>query len=257
MSKSSPTAAIVLIGDEILSGRTRDINLQQIATFLAPLGIPVQECRTVQDEQDEIVDAVNALRRRYTYVFTTGGIGPTHDDITADAIAVAFGIGISEHPTALKILEERYAAANMDFTPARRRMARIPDGADLIDNPVSGAPGFQTENVFTLAGVPAIVQGMLQSLEDRLETGVVVHSVTIQGPGGIEGDIAEALGNLATEMPSISFGSYPWFRSIDDRGVNLIARGTDLAALDAAAERLLAIFLAAGVAAKRLPIGDD
>jgi molybdenum cofactor synthesis domain-containing protein len=168
------TAAICLIGDELLSGRTRDINVQTIAGYLAPYGVPVREVRIVPDERETIVAAVNALRAAYTYVFTTGGIGPTHDDITADAIAAAFGVGIGEHPEALKILAERYAAVDTEFTPARRRMARVPDGASLIGNPVSGAPGFQTGNVFTLAGVPKIVEGMLGDIGHRLKTGAVV-----------------------------------------------------------------------------------
>ncbi|MEL7129845.1 MAG: molybdopterin-binding protein [Pseudomonadota bacterium] len=252
MTISSPTAAVLLIGDELLSGRTRDINLQQIAAYLAPLGIPVKECRTVSDQQEDIVAAVNALRTRYTYVFTTGGIGPTHDDITADAIAAAFDVDISEHEEAIAILTERYAAAEMEFTSARRRMARIPHGATLIDNPVSGAPGFQTENVFTLAGVPTIVQGMLQDIGRRLETGAVVHSVTIRGSGGIEGDIAEALGALSAEMTDVSFGSYPWFSSLQDRGVNLVARSTDEAALVNAADKLTNLFAEVGIVAERM-----
>jgi len=167
----NPTAAICLIGDELLSGRTRDINTQTIARFLAPYGVPVCEVRIVPDEQETIVAAVNQLRAQFTYVFTTGGIGPTHDDITADAIAAAFDVGIDEHPEAMAILSERYAAVDTEFTPARRRMARIPDGASLIANPVSGAPGFQTGNVFTLAGVPKIVEGMLGDIGHRLQSG--------------------------------------------------------------------------------------
>ncbi|MEL7103965.1 MAG: molybdopterin-binding protein, partial [Pseudomonadota bacterium] len=147
----SPTAAICLIGDELLSGRTRDINTQTIARYLAPFGIPIREVRIVPDEQSRIVEAVNALRATYTYVFTTGGIGPTHDDITADAIAAAFEVGIGEHPEAAALLEARYQEMGTEFTLARRRMARVPHGASLIENRVSGAPGFQTGNVFTLA----------------------------------------------------------------------------------------------------------
>lgn len=238
----TPTAAICLIGDEILSGRTRDSNTQTIAQFLAAYGIPVREVRTVPDEQKAIVAAVNALRSLYTYVFTTGGIGPTHDDITADAIAVAFGIGIDEHAEAVRILAERYAAVDTEFTPARRRMARVPDGASLIANPVSGAPGFQTGNVFTLAGVPKIVEGMLGDIGHRLETGVVVRSVTVRGAGLREGDLAAALGVLAEQYQGLSIGSYPWFRTVQDHGVALVARGADEAALDevaAALERLV------------------
>lgn len=239
---TNPTAAICLIGDELLSGRTRDINTQSIAKYLAPFGIPVREVRIVSDDQDHIVEAVNALRSKYTYVFTTGGIGPTHDDITADAIAAAFGVEISEHPDVVKDLAARYKTMNTEFTPARRRMARIPHGASLIANPVSGAPGFQTGNVFTLAGVPKIVEGMLGDIGHRLESGAVVKSITVRSAGLREGDVAEALGALAGAYPTASIGSYPWFRSLNDNGVALIARGTnenDLNAIRAALMELV------------------
>lgn len=230
--KPQPTAAICLIGDELLSGRTRDINTQTIAQFLAPYGIPVREVRIVPDEQDRIVEAVNTLRRLYTYVFTTGGIGPTHDDITADAIAAAFGVGIGENAEAAELLAARYAQTDMEFTPARRRMARTPEGASLIANPVSGAPGFQTGNVFTLAGVPQIVKGMLGDIGHRLETGIVVKSVTVRGAGLREGDVAEKLADLAKAHDGVSLGSYPWFRTVNDHGVALIARGSDAGELE-------------------------
>ena len=245
-----PNAAVVLIGDELLSGRTRDINLQQIASFLGPLGIPVEECRTVTDEQDAIVEAVNALRAKYTYVFTTGGIGPTHDDITADAIAAAFETGISEHAEAVALLEERYAAMDTEFTGPRRRMARIPHGATLVANPVSGAPGFQMGNVFTMAGVPSIARAMLEDIGPRLEGGAVVHSATVRGPGGQEGNLAEPLGKLATAQPEVSFGSYPWFRSREDHGVSLVARSTDEAALQTAVTSMIALFESVGIVAE-------
>ena len=250
--KAQPTAAICLIGDELLSGRTRDVNAQTIARFLAPYGIPVREVRVVPDEQDRIVEAVNALRATYTYVFTTGGIGPTHDDITADAIAAAFGVGIGEHPDAVKLLEERYALMDMEFTPARRRMARAPDGAHLIDNPVSGAPGFQTGNVFTLAGVPKIVEGMLDDIGHRLETGAVVESLTVRGAGMREGDVAEMLAALAQKYPDVSIGSYPWFRTVNDHGVALIVRGTDRAQLEAIGAQLSDIIQSQGVTPETL-----
>lgn len=242
-----PTAAICLIGDELLSGRTRDINTQTIAQFLAPYGVPVREVRIVPDEQDRIVEAVNTLRATYTYVFTTGGIGPTHDDITADAIAAAFGVGIGEHPEAAALLEARYAEMNTEFTPARRRMARVPDGASLIDNPVSGAPGFQTGNVFTLAGVPKIVEGMLGDIGHRLETGAVVKSITVRGSDLREGDLAEALSELSDQYDDVSIGSYPWFRTVNDHGVALIARGTDDTALAKISDALAALVRAQGV----------
>lgn len=249
---SNPNAAICLIGDELLSGRTRDINTQTIARFLAPYGIPVREVRIVPDDQDKIVAAVNALRAEFTYVFTTGGIGPTHDDITADAIAAAFGVEIGEHPEALAILKERYEANGIEFTGPRRRMARIPVGADLIQNPVSGAPGFQTENVFTLAGVPKIVEGMLGDIGHRLESGAVVESVTVRAAGLREGDLAEDLARLQADFETVSLGSYPWFRSVKDHGVALVGRSQDAGALDRAGDALEALIRAQGTEPERL-----
>ena len=241
------TAAICLIGDELLSGRTRDINTQTIAGFLAPYGIQVREVRIVPDETDRIVEAVNALRATYTYVFTTGGIGPTHDDITADAIAAAFEVEIGEHPEVAKMLAGRYAEMDTEFTPARRRMARIPHGASLIDNPVSGAPGFQTGNVFTLAGVPKIVEGMLGDIGHRLKTGAVVKSVTVRGADLREGELAEALGQLSDQYEGVSIGSYPWFKTVKDHGVALIVRGTDEAQLAEVQNALVALVKDQGV----------
>ncbi len=249
---TAPTAAVLMIGDELLSGRTRDINLQQIAGYLAPLGIPVREARVVPDIEDEIVAAVQALSAKYTYVFTTGGIGPTHDDITADAIAKAFGVGISEHPDVIADLSARYAAMTTDFTPARRRMARIPHGASLVANPVSGAPGFQTGNVFTLAGVPQIARAMLDDIGPRLVRGQVIQKVTIRGKGLREGDIAEPLGALAKAMPEVSFGSYPWFRAVDDNGVHLVASTVRADLVDEISAKLIAIVAATGVTPERL-----
>jgi|TARA_R110002020_G_scaffold105961_2_gene246887 molybdenum cofactor synthesis domain-containing protein len=252
VTETQPTAAVLLIGDELLSGRTRDINLQQIATYLGPLGIPVVESRTVSDVQASIVKAVNDLRAEYTYVFTTGGIGPTHDDITADAIAAAFGVGIGEHPEVIAMLAERYAEMKTEFTPARRRMARVPHGASLVANPVSGAPGFQMENVFTLAGVPQVARAMLEDIGPRLRTGAVVHKVTIRGVGLREGDIAEPLGALAVEMPNVSYGSYPWFRSVGDNGVHLVASTIHPELIDTIVQRLEAIIAATGVTPERV-----
>lgn len=220
-------AAIILIGDELLSGRTRDINLQSIAEFLAPLGIQVREARIVSDDQDAIVSSVNHLRNTYDYVFTTGGIGPTHDDITADAIAAAFGVGIDVREDAREILQTRYNSMGTELTPARLRMARIPDGARLIRNPVSGAPGFQMENVFVMAGVPAIVRAMLEDVETRLETGVIVKSASVRGNDLKEGDLADRLREVSEDFPALSVGSYPWYASASDSGVNIVIRGTD------------------------------
>jgi len=250
-----PTAAVLLIGDELLSGRTRDINLTNIAGFLRPLGIPVKECRTVGDEQAEIVEAVNALRANYTYVFTTGGIGPTHDDITADAIGAAFGVPVEKHPEVMADLTARYAEMGTEFTEARQRMARIPDGATLVANPVSGAPGFQMENVFTMAGVPQIARAMLEDIGPRLETGAVVHRLTIRGTGLREGDIAEPLGKLAEDYPDVALGSYPWFRSVGDNGVHLVASTTREDLLGELETKLGAIISEQGVTPEKVEDG--
>ena len=246
MTGSHISAAICLIGDELLSGRTRDVNVQQIAGFLGPYGIPIEEVRIVPDIQDRIVEAVNALRERYTYVFTTGGIGPTHDDITADAIAAAFGVGIGKHPEVMAFLQSRYDEMGTEFTESRQRMARIPDGASLIKNAVSGAPGFQTGNVFTLAGVPSIVQAMLGDIGHRLQRGVPVHSLTVRSAGLREGDVAEKLAELDRELEGVNLGSYPWFRAVNDHGVALIARSRDADKLKEAGEKLVALVTSVG-----------
>ena len=254
--KEQPSAAVILIGDELLSGRTRDINLKQIADYLAPLGVPVKICRIVGDETAEIIEAVNALRHQYTYVFTTGGIGPTHDDITADAIGIAFDVAVEEHPVAVKELGAYYKRLGREFTAPRRRMTRVPVGASLIKNPVSVAPGFQTGNVFTLAGVPSIVRAMLEDVGHRLESGAVVHAVTVRGRGGQEGNIAIPLGELAKEETQVSLGSYPWFKSVEDYGVCLVARSTDKKALARVEGKLVAIFEELGIGASIIT-GDE
>src|SRR5687767_14160224 len=174
---TSPTAGLLLIGDEILSGRTKDKNLGYIADFLTALGIDLKEARVVADIEDDIVAAVNALRSRYTYVFTTGGIGPTHDDITADAIAKAFAVTIDHDPRAVAILKAHYSPGQLN--EARMRMARIPEGAELIENPVSKAPGFRLGNVFVMAGVPKIMQAMMDQLGPRLTRGSPMISATV------------------------------------------------------------------------------
>ena len=218
------TAGILLIGDELLSGRTQDTNLAEIAKFLGPLGVQVGEARILSDNADIIREAVKAFSERFDYVFTTGGIGPTHDDITADCIAVAFGLGISEREDALNELRKRYAESELNAP--RRRMARIPDGASLIDNPVSQAPGFQTRNVFTLAGVPQIMRGMLSDITHRIEGGAKVFQITVSVSDVGEGDAATPLAKIEAAYPGVSIGSYPWFNE-DLRGVNFVARGTD------------------------------
>ena len=231
--QAAPTAAVLIIGDEILSGRTRDANLNTIARFLAVLGIDLMEARTVGDRQDQIVEALNALRGAYDYVFTTGGIGPTHDDITADAVGAAFGVAVDEHPEALAILERRYGPG--EFNAARRRMARIPAGGSLIANPVTDAPGFQIGNVFVMAGVPKIMEAMLQDVASRLRAGTVVHARAIRVEGVGEGVIADVLRSAAEARPDLSFGSYPFGLGGDGPiGTQLVIRGRDETKVDAA-----------------------
>jgi molybdenum cofactor synthesis domain-containing protein len=238
------TAAVILIGDEILSGRTQDTNLKTIADFLNPLGVEVREARVIPDVHETIVATVQAMSRTYDYVFTTGGIGPTHDDITADAVAAAFGKKIGVRPDAFAILKPWYDARGQELTEARARMARIPDDAELILNPVSAAPGFRLGNVFVMAGVPQVMRGMLQDIPHRIEGGAVVHSRTIRTRGVGEGDLAGPLRELALAQPDVSFGSYPHARLEGSRpvfSVNLVARGRDPAQVDAAADAVLAM----------------
>ena len=205
------TACVLLIGDEILSGRTRDSNLAYIANHLNKIGIQVREARVIPDVEATIVAVLNEVRARYDYVFTTGGIGPTHDDITADAVAKAFGVGIDHHPEAVRILGDHYKATGGEFTAARMRMARLPEGATMIENPLSKAPGFQIGNVFVMAGVPMVMQVMLDSLSGRLKGGATMRSLTVTGQIG-EGTIAEKLGELQARHPDIGIGSYPYYR---------------------------------------------
>ncbi len=249
MTDASPTAAVLIIGDEILSGRTQDSNLNTIARFLDALGIDLLEARTVGDRKGQIVGALNALRAGHDYVFTTGGIGPTHDDITADAVAAAFGVALIEHPEALSILERRYGD---QLNAARRRMARIPAGGTLIVNPVTDAPGFQIDNVFVMAGVPKIMAAMLEDVAPRLRTGAVVHARTVRVTGVGEGSVADILSAAAQANRGISFGSYPFGAgSAGEIGTNLVMRGRDPAAVEAAAEDLLAALTAVGIRALR------
>jgi len=241
--------AVLLIGDELLSGRTQDVNLQAIAKFLAPLGVQLAEARVVSDEIPEIVAALNALRTRYNYVFTTGGIGPTHDDKTADAVAAAFGVGIDVRADARAILEKHYTSGPLN--EARLRMARIPDGAILIDNPVSRAPGFMMGNVFVMAGVPSIMRGMLLGVAPHIKGGKIVESRILRGRGMREGDLAEGLKALDEKYETVSFGSYPWF-SQEGYGVHLVARSSDIPGLDAATAELEAFMRSLGASPERI-----
>ncbi len=235
------TAAVLVIGDEILSGRTKDRNLGYIAEYLARIGVDVREARVVPDVDDEIVAALNALRARYDYVVTTGGIGPTHDDITADAVARAFGVSIGEDPRVIALMMERYLPA--DLTPARRRMARIPAGAELIDNPISKAPGFRIGNVFVLAGVPSVMQAMLDFAVRSMKTGAVMLVETVEAGPAPEGRYGDPLSAIAAAHPTVSIGSYPSFK--DGRFNNqIVVRGKDDGAV-AAARRAVEEMLAA------------
>ena len=231
----------IIIGDEILSGRTQDTNLAAIARYLAQYGIDVPEARVVGDVPGEIVSAVNYLRTTYDYLITTGGIGPTHDDITADCVAAAFGVALHEDQSILDLLSSRW-----ELTPARRRMARVPDGGFLIRNKVQGPPAFGIGNVFVLAGVPSIMRGMLEDVGHRMRPGAVTHSKTLRVDGSGEGVIAAPLEAVAKAHPDMSLGSYPFF-SQEGYGSNLVIRGRDVAEVDAAYAELEAALIAAGI----------
>jgi molybdenum cofactor synthesis domain-containing protein len=234
------TAALLVIGDEILSGRTKDKNIGYIADHLTAIGIQLKEVRVVPDEEPEIVAAVNALRARYTYVFTTGGIGPTHDDITSDAVAKAFGVGIDVDERALAPMKAYFERRGVELTPARLRMARIPFGADLVENSVSIAPGFMLGNVVVMAGIPAIMQVMLDAATRYLKTGkkMLSAALDLRRP---EGEIAGMFEDLQKRYPDVPMGSYPFIRD-GKPGTQLVLRSTDAARL-AAAENDLKIQL--------------
>lgn len=227
-----PTAAVLLIGDEILSGRTKDKNLGFIADYLTALGIDLKEARVVPDVEDDIVAAVNALRGRYTYVFTTGGIGPTHDDITADAVAKAFGVPIDHDSRAVDILLSWFKQIGREANEARMRMARMPKGASLIENSVSKAPGFQIGNVFVMAGIPKVMQAMMEEVAKRLSGGVPMRSVAITVEAG-EGDIANPLKEIQGRNPGVIIGSYP-FEGSRGFAATLVLRSRDETGLAAA-----------------------
>jgi molybdenum cofactor synthesis domain-containing protein len=240
-TKEVVTAALLVIGDEILSGRTKDKNIGYTAEYLTALGIDLLEVRVVGDEEAAIVDALNALRRRYTYVFTTGGIGPTHDDITADCVAKAFGVSIDVDPRALAIMQERLASTGIEMNDARLRMTRIPKGADLVLNKVSGAPGMWIGNVIVMAGVPSIMQAMLDEVAPKLKTGLRMLAETIRADAR-EGDIGSQLGEIAKANPQVAIGSYPFFDPQHGPNTNVVLRARDaqkLAAAKAAVEEML------------------
>ncbi|MCP5433757.1 MAG: competence/damage-inducible protein A [Alphaproteobacteria bacterium] len=233
----SSGAGILLIGDELLSGRTRDVNLQHIATVLGTLGIAVREARVVPDLVHEIVAAVRALAARHSFVFTTGGIGPTHDDVTAEAMARAFDRPLTFHPQAVAALERYYGPEK--FNDARRRMARVPEGAALIENPVSVAPGFRIDNVFVLAGIPLIVEAMMESLKCELPGGPAIESRIVVAAAG-EGDLAQGLAALQDRHSGLAIGSYPGL--FGGRMVTrIVARGTDTDELEEARDEAEAL----------------
>lgn len=239
-AETNPTAAMLVIGDEILSGRTRDANMYHLAGRLTAQGIDLKEVRVVSDDAPAIVSAVQALSKSFDHVFTSGGIGPTHDDITADCIAKAFGDQIDIRSDAYDLLAAYYAQGDKEFNAARQRMARIPDSATLIDNPVSVAPGFSVQNVHVMAGVPSVFQAMVDSVLPRLTGGAPLLSETIRINRG-EGDIAGPLGELATKFPEISIGSYP-FQHEGVYGANIVLRGVDAELLARATTSLTLTF---------------
>ena len=237
------TTAVLIIGDEILSGRTQDVNLNAIATYLGAYGVDLAEARVVADDEGDIIAALDALRSRYDYVVTTGGIGPTHDDITADCVAKAFGVALEEDAEIIAAMTARFGEPP---NAARRRMARIPVGGSKVVNPVNGPPGFQIGNVFVLAGVPSIMRGMLQDVGHRLKGGKVVIARTVRVEGFGEGVIAAPLEAVAKNHPTESLGSYPFF-SADGYGANLVIRGRDAEEVEATVAELIAALEAVGV----------
>jgi len=238
------SAAILAIGDELLSGRTRDANIHFLAGWLGERAIALKEARIVADEESAIVEALNALRARYDYCFTSGGIGPTHDDITYDAVAKAFGRKCVEHPEAIRLISAWYEAKCEPVTPARRRMAIMPEGAEIILNPVSGAPGVRIENVFVMAGVPSIFQGMLGAVEGALERGVFIHSRAVTAMGLPESRLAEQLLAIQSALKGVAIGSYPIDGDI--KGVTIVARSESESAADAAIASVSAAMRALG-----------
>jgi molybdenum cofactor synthesis domain-containing protein len=238
------TAAILAIGDELLSGRTRDANMHYLAGWLTARGVMLKEARIVGDDEDDIAKALNDLRSTYDYVFTSGGIGPTHDDITVDAIAKAFGVSVIEHPKAIAMIRAWYERRGEDVTPARARMARVPEGAMLIDNPVSGAPGVRIGNVFVMAGVPRIFQGMLNAIETAIEGGAILHSCAVTVKNLPESKLADQLRDIQAALKGVTLGSYPI--DGDVKGVTVIARSESEKTAETAIEAVCAAITALG-----------
>ncbi len=240
----SVTASLIIIGNEILSGRTQDANLAHLAVNLVEIGVTLKEVRVVTDDQAAIVAAVNACRAAYDYVFTTGGIGPTHDDITCAAVAAAFGVPVIRHPVAEQLLRDFYTERGVELTPARMKMADTPDGARLVENSVSRAPGFWIDNVIVMAGIPRVMQAMLAAVKGDLRRGSVVHSRSVSGAVA-EGTVAAGLQTLQDDYPELEIGSYPFFND-GQPGTTLVVRGTDRARLDEVALKIDALIRSLG-----------
>lgn len=243
MAQTNPTACLLVIGNEVLSGRTQDANIKFLATRLGEIGLPLREVRVIPDVAETIVATVNEVRARFDQVFTTGGIGPTHDDITSECVAAAFGVPWEPHPEAWARMERHYKPG--EFNAARQRMATLPRGATLIDNPVSVAPGFSIGNVHVMAGVPRIMQAMFDALAPRLPGGEPVEARAVHGIGLLEGEIAEGLATIQARYPGLDLGSYPFYRA-GGGGVALVAKGTDPAALDACIAEVAGLVRAVG-----------
>lgn len=226
VKKAKYSASVLVIGDEILSGRTQDTNSNYIAKKMAEIGIDTSEIRVIPDIKEVIIDSVNELRKKNDYLFTTGGIGPTHDDITAESIALAFGVKIELNESAFSVLKKYYEEIGSPFNEVRQRMARIPVGATLIENPVSKAPGFKIENVFVFAGIPKIMIAMLENSLKFLHKGSIVHSQSVK-VDAVEGDIADTLSLMDSEDSDLRIGSYPFFNSKVDFGVNVVIKSVD------------------------------
>jgi molybdenum cofactor synthesis domain-containing protein len=231
MADANPTACLLVIGNEVLSGRTQDANIRFLATQLGERGIPLREVRIIPDVAQTIVDTVNEVRPKFTYVFTTGGIGPTHDDITSECVAAAFGVPWEPHPEAWARMERSYRPG--EFNAARQRMATMPRGATLIDNALSVAPGFQIGNVYVMAGVPRVMQSMFEWLAPRLQGGPRIESRAVHAIGLAEGLVAEGLAAIQARFPGLDIGSYPFYRP-SGNGVALVAKGPDGASAEAA-----------------------
>jgi molybdenum cofactor synthesis domain-containing protein len=242
-ASQNPIACLLVIGNEVLSGRTQDLNIRFLAKNLGELGIPLREVRVIPDVEQTIIDTVNEVRKKFDYVFTTGGIGPTHDDITSECIAKAFGVPWEPHPVAFGRMEKAYRPG--EFNPARQRMGTMPRGAALIDNAMSVAPGFQMENVYVMAGVPRVMQSMFEWLAPRLQGGQKIESRSVYVVGLPEGLLAEPLGAIQQRHPDLDIGSYPFYRPTGN-GVTLVAKGVAGADAEAAIAEVTAMIVGFG-----------